>query len=312
MTTQETTLTVLRLNTPFTYLVQSAKNKNYKGANEYVVNTHKKSCSCPYGTHHADTVAATPCKHLEFCVKIEREAMIKNMVHLHLAIKGIRIEKVLKVTRIVKCGKATQIVSASYITVTGKRASCFVNTSKMIKERYFEIYENTKNVDGSRTLRVSINEKVTNGLRHNLGSQFDLIFDRGVYTKHTYGDVGCYKGIGSVDIYQAMTSVVIPTATGLESYMEYLRITRAYNAKAPIGDTERSTYLNSYFQHNGINLYYLKGFDTDLTMKNMRRDATKMITFETAADVKAYKEQEKTKYDFDPKVALANNEDTGF
>ena len=274
------TLTILSLNTPFQYVVQSVHRVN--GTNEYkeyLVNTSKKTCTCPYGQHKSHSLVEKPCKHLMFCLKVEMESMLKNYIHFHLvSIKKLDIAKITKVTRIVKGGKETKIVAASYVLANGNHGCQFVNTVDIKKERYFEIYETVKNLDGSRTMRVSISDKIVSSSRFNFGNQFDLVFKDGGYTKETYGEAGKYTGFMMHSIYDAMTSFLLPVDEQLQqTYLEYLE--RVINKIHPA----TVVYADHYFQYNGIQLW---GF------RNKARFALstiKSITFDNAQQLKQYK-----------------------
>lgn len=269
---KENTLTILSLSTPFQYLIQSVYRNNGKNEyKEYVVNTHKKSCTCPYGQHN--TLVEKPCKHLVFCLKTEMESMLKNYVHFHLVKnKKLSVVKITKLTRIVKAGKDTKIVAASYVLANGNKGCLFVNTVDIPKNRYFDIYETVKNSDGSRTFKVGISEQILTSARFSFGNQFDLVFKDGGYKKITYGGVGKYTGFRCHDIYDAMTSFLLPDDHLQKQYMQYLE-----------NVLKGESNFNDYFQYNGIQLWAIKNKAT------FALSTLKSITFSSNADIKQYK-----------------------
>ena len=238
------TITITGLKTPFTYLVDSVTNNE---KSEYVVNTHKKTCSCPYGTHKPEAVIAKPCKHLQLCLSSEFESITKNYVHFQLFKKGLVVAKVTKLTPIFKAGKKTKIVAASYILNDGSRRCCFVIIGNIGQERFFEVYESTKDINGNRVFKVGVTGDLVQSIGFNFGSQFDLVFKDGFYTKKTYGDIGCYTGYPSTSIYDAMTSFLLPELESrVDGYLEYLANVIAKKS------TQNEWY--NYYQHNAIQL----------------------------------------------------------
>lgn len=242
------TIIITGLKTPFTYLVDSVTGNE---KSEYIVNTHKKSCTCPYGTHKPESIVSKPCKHLQLCLSSEFESITKNYVHFQLFKKGLVVAKVTKITPIVKGGKKTKIVAASYILNDGSRRCCFVNVGNIGQERFFEVYESSKDVNGNRVLKVGVTGDLVQSVGFNFGSQFDLVFKDGFYTKKTYGDIGCYTGYPSTSIYEAMTSFLFPESEShIEPYLDYLT---DILAKRP---TQSEWY--NYYQHNAIQLAAMK------------------------------------------------------
>ncbi len=163
-----------------------------------------------------------------------------------------------------------------------------MNMVTMAKERFFEIYENRANEEGGRTLRVSINGNLDTSLHYVLGYQFDLVFQHGGYTKFAYGEMGVYEGFKSIDIYEAMTSILLPVRAR-DEYMEYIRGTKKLMNKLPMDDMEQARVLNSYFQHCGVNLYYIVGCSLEAVKERAEKRASRSITWMNRDEITEYK-----------------------